>query len=81
MAKNKLVDLNNILFAQMERLSDEDITQEKLDMEVERSKALAGISKQIIENAKLANDFMKNNRATTETGEYFGTTKQLSDGK
>ncbi|HEA19971.1 hypothetical protein LCGC14_1042720 [marine sediment metagenome] len=52
MAKNKLVDLNNHLFAQLERLSEEDITPEELAKEIERSKAINGVAKNIIDNAK-----------------------------
>ncbi|MDR2531476.1 MAG: hypothetical protein LBC82_01355 [Oscillospiraceae bacterium] len=51
--KNKLDDLNNHLFAQLERLSDEDITGEKLLEEVTRAKSITGVSKTIIENAQL----------------------------
>ena len=51
--KNQLVDLNNHLFAQIERLSDEELTGEKLKAEIERSKALSGIAQNIIGNAKL----------------------------
>ncbi|CAK1721226.1 Phage protein [Vibrio crassostreae] len=57
--KNKLADLNNHLFAQMERLSDEDITDDKLNEEINRSKALTTVSKQIIDNARLALDAQK----------------------
>ena len=52
MAKNTLLDLNNHLFAQLERLGDEDLTQEDLQKEMERAKAINGIAKNIIDNAK-----------------------------
>lgn len=49
--KNTLGDLNNHLFAQLERLSDEDIKGEELKEEMERARAITGVSKQIIQNA------------------------------
>jgi hypothetical protein len=51
--KNKLSDLNDHLFAQLERLSDEDMVGEKLDQEVARGKAIVAVSDQIIQNANL----------------------------
>lgn len=48
MARNKITDLNDHLFAQIERLTDEDLDQEKLDIELKRSKALTGLSSQVI---------------------------------
>lgn len=51
--KNKLSDLNNHLFAQLERLSDEDLTTEQLDKEIARGKAINDVGKTIVDNAKL----------------------------
>lgn len=51
---NKLSDLNNHLFAQLERLSDEDLKGEELEKEIERAKAITAVSSQIIANGALA---------------------------
>lgn len=51
--KNTLGDLNNHLFAQLERLSDEDITGEALVEEINRSKAVTSVAQQIIANGNL----------------------------
>lgn len=52
--KNKLVDLNNHLFAQLERLSDEELNGEDLEQEIARAKAITVVSNQIIQNGALA---------------------------
>lgn len=57
--KNKLIDLNNHLFAQLERLSDEETQGDGLKEEIERSKAVAVIVKTIVDNARLALDATK----------------------
>lgn len=49
--QNKLTDLNNHLFEQLERLMDDDLTEEGLTKEIKRSKAVSDIAGKIIENA------------------------------
>lgn len=54
--KNKLSDLNNHLFAQMERLQNEELDREGLITEIARAKSVAMISNQIVSNARLVLD-------------------------
>lgn len=51
--KNTMIDLNNHLFEQMERLNDDELNNEELDKEIRRAKAMTEVSSQIIENAAL----------------------------
>lgn len=52
--KNRLIDLNDHLFAQIERLSDEDINEKQLQNEVSRTEAIVRVSDQIIKGATLS---------------------------
>lgn len=52
--KNKLVDLNNHLFEELERLNDVSLTGEALQEERERAKTIASIAQTIINNGELA---------------------------
>lgn len=54
--RNKQIDLDNILFAQLERLDDEKLKGEKLNEEVSRAKAMQGLAAQIINSRKLQLD-------------------------
>jgi hypothetical protein len=51
--KNKLSDLNDHLFAQLERLSDEGMTPEQIETEATRGGAIVAVADQIIRNASL----------------------------
>lgn len=51
--KNRLSDLNDHLFAQIERLSEESLSAEQIELETKRSAALVDVADQIIRNADL----------------------------
>lgn len=54
MTRNKLTDLNNHLFEQLERLNDDSLNNEELDKEIRRARAVSDVAKTIIENGRLA---------------------------
>lgn len=50
---NKLSDLNNYLFEQIERLNDDELDETKLESEIKRSEAITKIARTIIDNGAL----------------------------
>jgi hypothetical protein len=59
MAKNKMTDLNNHLFSQLERLNDDELKGEQLTEEIARAKAMSNISSQIVNSARLQLEVVK----------------------
>ncbi len=57
--KNKLSDLTDHLFAQIERLTDEGMSAEQIDAEVKRSGAVVQLADKIVGNARLQLDAAK----------------------
>lgn len=53
MTKNTLVDLNNHLFAQLERLNDEEIKGDELQEELQRAKVISDVARSIVKNGNL----------------------------
>ena len=51
--QNKLMDLNNHMFAELERLGDETLAGDALREEIARASAIAATSGRIIENGGL----------------------------
>ena len=54
--KNRLLDLQDHLFEQLERLNDDDLKGEALETEITRSKAISEIAKNLTGNARIVLD-------------------------
>ena len=59
MASNKLEDLNDMLFNQLVRLDKDDISDDELKKEVDRSKAMNSVAHTIVDNARAVLDATK----------------------
>lgn len=59
MVRNKLIDLNNMMFEQLERLNDPDLTPEQFETEIKRSKTMVSIGRIIVDNAQVALEAQK----------------------
>lgn len=76
--KNTLYDLNNHLFSQLERLSDEDLKGEDLQEEIQRARAVTIVSTQIINNGNLV---LRAEKMKKEYGEKENIPKMLTGDK
>lgn len=75
MAKDKITDLREHMFMQLERLNDDEITPEQMEIEKERSKCIVGIASQLIQSAKVEVDFVK--AYGGDPSSFFGEQKRL----
>jgi len=52
--KNTLADLNNYLFETLERLLDDNMSEEEMQREITRSHAVTSVAETVIHNGELA---------------------------
>lgn len=57
--KNRLTDLNDLLFAQLERLTDESLAADAIEGEIKRTAAVVQVADRIVDNARLQLDAAK----------------------
>jgi hypothetical protein len=59
MARNKINDLRDHLFAALERLDNDELTAEELQKELDKAEAVSQIGNVIINSAKIEVEFIK----------------------
>lgn len=52
--KNTLTDLNEYLFETLDRITNDDLSEEQLEKEIKRSETVVKVAKEIIDNGTLA---------------------------
>lgn len=52
--KNTLADLNNYLFEELERLTDDELDDVQIEKEIKRANSICTVAGQIISNGNLA---------------------------
>ena len=75
--KNKLTDLNNHLFEQLERLNDEDLKGDNLKEEMNRARAISTVAQTIINNGDL---ILKAQKHASEYGMNIPSILALNEG-
>lgn len=76
MARNKMEDLRNHLFAALERLNEDDLNPEQLEAELRKTKAIRNLSGAIVETAKVEIEFIKAIGASNTNSELFKSVNQ-----
>jgi hypothetical protein len=71
MAKNKISDLRDHLFAALERIDDDTLSPEQIKAEVDKAKAISAIGSVIINSAKIEVDFIKATGRIDSASELF----------
>ena len=62
--KNKLIDLNNLLFEQLERINDDDLIGDELEEQLKKAKHINDIAKNIVDINRLAFEALKHEDTT-----------------
>jgi hypothetical protein len=76
MAHNKLSDLRDHLFMALERLSDETLTIDQVNMEVDKAKAISQLAGTLIQSAKVEIDFINATGVLESQSDLFKSVTQ-----
>ena len=78
MARNKISDLRDHLFAAIERIDDDSMTSDQIKLECDKAKAVASIGSVLINSAKIEIEFIKATGRIDSESDIF---KSINDPK
>lgn len=81
--KNKMTDLNNHLFLQLEKLLDSDLSDDELKKEIARAGAVSSIAANIIQNVNTAIKAMsmfENRQIESDSPDFLRISKGQQNG-
>ena len=76
MAHNKLSDLRDHIFMALERLSDETLTIDQVNVEVDKAKAISQLAGTLIQSAKVEIDFINATGVMESQSDLFKSVTQ-----
>ena len=83
--KNTLVDLNNALFEEIERIQDDELDEEDLSKEIRRAEAVSKVAEIIVRNGELALKTMQHlneyGYGKKDRNEYLAPVPAMLEGK
>lgn len=79
--KNTLQDLNDYLFETLERLTDDNATEEEMQREIVRAEAVTRVAETVIHNGELALRTMQHLNEYRSDGKMAPIPKMLEVGK
>ena len=79
MAQNKIDNVRDHLFMQLERLNDDSLTAEQMEIEIEKAKAVSQVAATLIQTAKVEIDFINAMGVAESQSAFFSSiiNKQL----
>jgi ribosomal protein L17 len=76
MARNKLSDVRDHIFMALERLSDETLTNDQVNVEVDKAKAISQLAGTLIQSAKVEIDFINATGVMESQSDLFKSVTQ-----
>ena len=76
MARNKLSDVRDHIFMALERVADETLTAEQVNLEIDKAKAISMLASTIIQSAKVEIDFINATGVLESQSDLFKSVTQ-----
>lgn len=76
MARNKLSDVRDHIFMALERVADETLTAEQVNLEIDKAKAISMLASTIIQSAKIEIDFINATGVLESQSDLFKSVTQ-----